>query len=72
MDDITNAIYVSCDPKITPSVTIQEVKGKYLIIVDVPSGMQRPYCIKRQEMIEGVYLRRQERPVKRPDIRFRK
>lgn len=41
MDAITNAIYDSCDPKITPSVGIQEIKGKYIIVVEVPAGMQR-------------------------------
>ena len=57
MDAITNAIYDSCDPKITPSVGIQDIDGKYIIVVDVPSGMQRPYCLKSQGMLDGVYLR---------------
>ena len=50
MDAITNAIYDSCEPKITPNVAIQEVKGVYIIVVEIPPGMQRPYCIKSQEM----------------------
>lgn len=33
------------------------VNGKYIIDVDVPSGMQRPYCLKIQGMLDGVYLR---------------
>lgn len=57
MDAITNAIYDSCEPKITPSVEMQVFDGKYIIVVDVPAGMQRPYCIKSQGVIEGVYLR---------------
>lgn len=57
MDAITNAIYDSCDPKIAPSVGIQEIDGKYIIVVEVPFGMQRPYCLKSQGMLEGVYLR---------------
>lgn len=57
MDAITNAIYDSCDPKISPSVGIQDVDGMYIIVVDVPSGMQRPYCLKSQGMLDGVYLR---------------
>lgn len=57
MDAITNAIYDSCEPKITPSAEIQELDGKYIIVVDIPPGMQRPYCIKSQGVIEGVYLR---------------
>ena len=57
MDAITNAIYDSCEPKIAPNVEIQEVDGKYIIVVDIPAGMQRPYCIKSQGVIDGVYIR---------------
>lgn len=57
MDSITNAIFDSCEPKITPGVNLQEFEGRYIIIVDVPAGMQRPYCIKSQGMIDGVYIR---------------
>ena len=57
VDAITSAIYDSCDPKITPSVGIQEAESKYIIVVEVPPGMQRPYYIKSQGMLEGVYLR---------------
>lgn len=57
MDAVTNAIYDSCEPKITPNIEVQEFDGRYIIVVDVPAGMQRPYCIKSQGVIEGVYLR---------------
>lgn len=57
MDAVTNAIYDSCEPKITPGIEIQEADGKYIIVADIPAGMQRPYCVKSQGMIEGVYLR---------------
>ena len=56
MDAVTNSIYDSCEPKITPNIEVQEFDGKYIIVVGVPAGMQRPYCIKNQGMIEGVYL----------------
>ncbi len=57
MDAITNAIYDSCEPKITPIVSLQDFDGTYIIIVDIPAGMQRPYCIKSQGMVDGVYIR---------------
>lgn len=57
MEAITDAIYESCEPKIIPNAGIQEADGKYIIIIDVPAGMQRPYCIRGQRIIEGVYLR---------------
>ena len=46
MDAITNAIYDSCEPKITPSVAIQEVEDKFVIVVEILAGMQKPYYIK--------------------------
>ncbi|MCC8045029.1 MAG: putative DNA binding domain-containing protein [Clostridiales bacterium] len=57
MDAVTNAIYDSCEPKITPSVGIQDFDGKYIIIVDIPAGMQCPYYIKSQGILEGTYIR---------------
>lgn len=57
MDAITNAIFDSCEPKITPNVNIQEIEGKYIIIVDLVEGMQKPYYIKKQGMVAGAYIR---------------
>lgn len=57
MDAITNAIYDSCEPKITPNVAIQEVEGKAIIVAEIIPGMQRPYYIKAQGIMEGTYVR---------------
>lgn len=57
MDAITNAIFDSCEPKITPNVAIQEVEGKAIIVVEIIPGMQRPYYIRSQGMTEGTYIR---------------
>lgn len=57
MDAITNAIFDSCEPKITPNVNIQQIEGKYIIIVDLVEGMQKPYYIKKQGMVAGAYIR---------------
>ena len=57
MDAITNAILDSCEPKIIPNLSIQDFDGKYIIIVDIPAGMQCPYYIKSQGMVNGTYLR---------------
>lgn len=43
MDAITNAIFDSCEPKIIPSIGVQEVDGKSIIEVEIMSGMTRPY-----------------------------
>lgn len=57
MDAITNAIFDSCEPKITPSVGIQEVEGKAIIEVEILPGMPRPYYIKSQGILDGTYIR---------------
>ena len=57
MDAITNAIFDSCEPKIIPNLSIQDFDGKYIIIVDIPAGMQCPYYIKSQGLMTGTYLR---------------
>lgn len=57
MDAITNAIFDSCEPKITPSVAIQEVEGKAIIEVEILPGMPRSYYIKSQGILDGTYIR---------------
>lgn len=57
MDAITSAIYDSCEPKIIPSVAIQEIEEKAIIVVEIILGMQRPYYIKSQGIMEGTYVR---------------
>ncbi|MEG0900275.1 MAG: ATP-binding protein [Oscillospiraceae bacterium] len=57
MDAITNAIFDSCEPKIMPNVAVQEIEGKAIIIVEIIPGMQRPYFIQSQGIMEGTYIR---------------
>lgn len=57
MDAITNAIFDSCEPKITPSIGLHEVEGKIIIEVEILSGMSRPYYIKSQGILDGTYIR---------------
>ena len=51
MDAITNAIFDSCEPRITPNIAVQEIDGKAIIVVEIIPGMQRPYYIKSQGII---------------------
>lgn len=56
-DAITNAIYDSCEPKIMPDVSIQEIDGKLLIVAEVCSGMQKPYYYKSFGIADGTFIR---------------
>ncbi|MDO4285097.1 MAG: putative DNA binding domain-containing protein [Eubacteriales bacterium] len=57
MDAITNAVFDSCEPKITPNIAVQEIDGRAIIIVEIIPGMQRPYYIKGQGIMDGTYIR---------------
>ena len=57
MDAITNAISDACEPSIRPDVALQTVDDKTLIVVEIFPGVQRPYYIRSQGMIEGAYMR---------------
>lgn len=54
MDAITDSIYSSCEPKITPNIGIQEVDEKAIIVVEIIPGMQRPYYIKSQGIMDVI------------------
>ena len=57
IDAITNAVYESCEPKIIPNIVLQESEGKLIIVVEILPGMQRPYYIKKQGIVDGTYIR---------------
>ncbi len=57
IDAITNAISDNCEPKILPDIGIQEIGGQSIIVVEIPSGMQRPYYLKNQGVLNGTYVR---------------
>lgn len=57
MDAITTAIADSCEPTIFPDVSAMNIEGKQVIVVDIQAGRQRPYYLKSQGMMHGVYVR---------------
>lgn len=57
MDAITNTISDSCEPMIIPDISLQEINGKTLIIVEIAPGMQRPYYLKSMGIQNGTFLR---------------
>lgn len=51
---ITNAIFDSCELKITPNIAVQGIDGKAIIVVEIIPGMQRPYYVMSLGIIEGT------------------
>ena len=56
-DAITNAIYDSCEPKIMPEVSVKAVQGKWIVVAEIPTGMQTPYYVKNMGMVDGTFIR---------------
>lgn len=57
MDTITNAISDSCEPKIYPNITLQTIKDKTVIVVEIFPGPMRPYYLKSKGLVKGTYIR---------------
>ena len=57
MDAIANAISDSCEPMIIPDVYPQTIKEKTIIVVEIAAGKQRPYYVKSEGLMTGVYIR---------------
>lgn len=57
MDAITNAVSDMCQPMVIPDIYPYTIDGKTVIIVNVPSGRQRPYYLESEGFPNGVYIR---------------
>ena len=47
-DSITNSIFSSIEPHIIPSIDLDTIEDKTILIVNVPSGWDRPYYLKSE------------------------
>ena len=56
-DSITNSIFSSIEPHIIPSIDLDTIEDKTILIVNVPSGWDRPYYLKSEGEFDGVYVR---------------
>lgn len=57
MDAISDAIVNSCEPLIIPDITMHDVNGKTVIVVEIAPGLQRPYHIKSLGQEQGTFVR---------------
>ena len=57
MEHIDKAIYESSYPPIIPRVYTQRIKNKNLLIIEVSSGMNKPYYRKSEGIKKGTYIR---------------
>lgn len=57
MDAISNAVMDSVAPQVMPDISVTTVRGKTLILLEVPAGRSCPYYIKSEGLENGVYVR---------------
>ncbi|WP_300920166.1 ATP-binding protein [uncultured Dubosiella sp.] len=57
MDSIANAVSDHCEPKIIPDLSIRNIDGKCLIVLNVFPGTMRPYYLRSKGILRGTYIR---------------
>lgn len=57
MEWLNNAIYTACTPPILPLIYQQRIDGKVLLIIEVSSGINKPYYQKSLGLAEGTFIR---------------
>ena len=57
IDSITNAISDLVEPKIIPNIILQTINDKTLIVVEIESSKPKPFYIKSEGILRGVYVR---------------
>lgn len=57
LETLDEAIYSSSAPHIVPHVYVQRIEDLSVLIVEVSSGMNKPYRVKSEGPEKGVYIR---------------
>ena len=57
MEFINKTIFEACNPPILPAVYSQRIEDKTLLIIEVSSGMNKPYFRKSEGMGKGTFVR---------------
>jgi ATP-dependent DNA helicase RecG len=57
LEDISRSIHSSCTPSIIPSLHLQRLENKTLVVIEVPEGMTKPYFLSSSGKQEGTFIR---------------
>lgn len=57
IDEITQKIFDSCEPRIFPRVGVELQDGRQVVVVEIFPGMEKPYFVKESGMMDGTYVR---------------
>lgn len=56
-EKISNLVYDAIHPTVSPYISILNVQGKELLIIQILSGSDKPYYIKSSSVEKGTYIR---------------
>lgn len=57
MDALQESIFKNCNPVIIPNIYTQRIHDKLLLIIEVSSGMNKPYFLISEGLEKGTYCR---------------
>ena len=57
MEYLDKSIFESCAPPIIPTIYSQRIGDKFLLIIEVSTGMSKPYFRKSEGIDKGTYIR---------------
>ena len=57
IDEITQKIFDSCEPRIFPRIGVELQDGRQVVVVEIFPGMEKPYFVKELGMMDGTYVR---------------
>lgn len=57
MEYVNKSIFDACNPPILPAVYSQRIEDKTLLIIEVSSGMNKPYFRKSEGLGKGTFVR---------------
>ncbi|MBI3508707.1 MAG: putative DNA binding domain-containing protein [Chlamydiia bacterium] len=57
MEYVNKSIFDACSPPILPAVYSQRIEDKTLLIIEVSSGMNKPYFRKAEGLQKGTFIR---------------
>lgn len=56
-ESLHRSIYESCTPLIIPSIHTQRINDKIILVIEVSSGMTKPYYLTQEGINKGTYCR---------------
>lgn len=57
LETLERDIYLACTPPVIPRVFARRIEDKSIVIVEVSSGMNKPYYITSEGLEQGTYVR---------------